>query len=61
MEAHNKFVLGFILVVCSLFGTLMMLKAACINNACYIDRYLLFMQIQDVQKNIFSKLKILNE
>jgi len=23
----------------SLFGTLMMLKAACINNACYIDRY----------------------
>ena len=22
----------------SLFGTLMMLKAACINNACYIDR-----------------------
>ena len=22
----------------SLFGTLMMLKAACINNTCYIDR-----------------------
>ena len=30
----------------SLFGTLMMLKAACINNACYIDRLIIpFMRV----------------
>ena len=32
----------------SLFGTLMMLKAACINNACYIDRYSLLEQIRNL-------------
>ena len=40
----------------SLFGTLMMLKAACINNACYIDRLItVFMKVlQRMQREHLS-------
>jgi transformation/transcription domain-associated protein len=46
LNSQSQWLLLFLLTACSgsqappssLFGTLMMLKAACINNACYIDR-----------------------